>query len=123
MNIIHKVTLRQLKENKRRSLVTIIGVIISVAMITAVSTLGVSFLDLLIRQHIASSGEWHVQYKDVSKEQIEVISEDSETEKLVLSSDGYAALEESMNPYKPYLYVRNYNDIGMEQFPIEIKEG
>ena len=50
MNIINKVTLRHLKENKRRSLVTIIGVIISVAMITAVATLGVSFLDLMIRQ-------------------------------------------------------------------------
>ena len=34
MNIINKVTLRHLKKNKRRSLVTIIGVIISVAMIT-----------------------------------------------------------------------------------------
>ena len=49
MNIINKVTLRHLKKNKRRSLVTIIGVIISVAMITAVATLGVSFLDLLIQ--------------------------------------------------------------------------
>lgn len=123
MNIIQKVTLRQLKENKRRSLVTIIGVIISVAMITAVSTLGVSFLDLMIRQNIATSGEWHVQYKDVTEKQIEAIDEDSETEKLILSSDGYAALEESINPYKPYLYIKNYNKTGMEQFPIEVLEG
>jgi len=35
MNIVNKVTIRHLKENKRRTLVTIIGVIISVAMITA----------------------------------------------------------------------------------------
>ena len=48
MNIIHKMTLRHLRENKRRSLVTIIGVIISVSMITAVTTLGSSFLDLMI---------------------------------------------------------------------------
>ena len=53
MNIINKVTLRHLKENKRRSLVTIIGVIISVAMITAVATLGVSFLDLMIQTAIS----------------------------------------------------------------------
>ena len=82
MNIINKVTLRHLKENKRRTLVTIIGVIISVAMITAVATLGVSFLDLMKSQNIATNGEWHVQYKDVTPDQIEAIEKDSETKKL-----------------------------------------
>ena len=123
MNIINKVTLRHLIENKRRSLVTIIGVIISVAMITAVSTLGVSFLDLMIRQNITTNGEWHVQYKDVTSDQIEAIAQDSETKTLILSSDGYANLEESNNEYKPYLYFKNYNEIGMENFPIEVIDG
>ncbi|WP_203248059.1 FtsX-like permease family protein [Sporosarcina beigongshangi] len=123
MNIINKVTLRHLKENKRRSLVTIIGVIISVAMITAVATLGISFLDLMTRQHITTNGEWHVHYKDINPDQIKAIEQDSKTHKLVLSSDGYAALEDSKNEYKPYLYVKNYNKVGMEQFPIEIAEG
>ena len=123
MNIINKVTLRHLKENKRRSLVTIIGVIISVAMITAVSTLGVSFLDLMIRQNISTHGEWHVQYKDVTSDQIEAIAQDSETKTLMLSSEGYATLEESNNEYKPYLYFKNYNEIGMKNFPIEVIDG
>ena len=84
MNIINKVTLRHLKENKRRTLVTIIGVIISVAMITAVATLSISFLDLMIRQDISKNGEWHVQYKDVNLEQIGVIENDSATKNLIL---------------------------------------
>ncbi|WP_026907416.1 FtsX-like permease family protein [Paucisalibacillus globulus] len=123
MNIVNKVTIRHLKENKRRSLVTIIGVIISVAMITAVATLGVSFLDVMIRQDIAKNGEWHVQYKNVIAEQLETIEQDSETKTLVLSSDGYAALNESQNDSKPYLFFQNYNQKGMEQFPIEVLEG
>jgi putative ABC transport system permease protein len=123
MNIIHKVTIRHLKENKRRSLVTIIGVIISVAMITAVTTLGYSFLDLLIRQNIAKHGEWHVQYKDVTLDQIEAIEKDSETKTMVLSSDGYASLVESENQNKPYLFFQNYNAVGMKQFPMEVIEG
>lgn len=123
MNIINKVTLRHLKENKRRSLVTIIGVIISVAMITAVATLGVSFLDLLIRQDINKNGEWHVQYQDVTPDQIEAIAKDNETKTLILSSDAYANLEESNNEYKPYLYFKNYNKTGMEHFPIEVIDG
>lgn len=43
MNIVNKLTIRHLKQNKRRTLVTMIGVIISVAMVAAVATLGVSF--------------------------------------------------------------------------------
>lgn len=123
MNIINKVTIRHLKENKRRSLVTIIGVIISAAMITAVITLGISFLDLMIRQDIAKNGEWHVQYKDVNQEQIKAIEKDSSTKAVILAKDGYAAFEQSNNVYKPYLYLQQYNKAGMEQFPIEVIEG
>jgi putative ABC transport system permease protein len=123
VNIIKLVTIRHLKENKRRSLVTIIGVIISVAMITAVATLGISFLDLIIRQEITNNGEWHVQYKNVTPDQIKAITKDSETKSVILSSDGYAALEESNNDNKPYLYFKNYNKIGLEHFPIEMIEG
>ena len=36
MNIVNKLTLRHLKENKGRTLVTTFGIIVSVAMITAV---------------------------------------------------------------------------------------
>ncbi|WP_142829717.1 ABC transporter permease [Planococcus soli] len=123
MNIINKVTIRHLKQNKRRSLVTIIGVIISVAMITAVATLGVSFLDMMVRQEIEKSGEWHVQYQNATKEQVEAIEQDSATQNTIVSSDGYAILEGSENEYKPYLYFKNYDKEGMVQFPIAVSEG
>lgn len=123
MNIMNKITIRHVKKNKRRTLITMIGVIISVAMITAVATLFVSFLDLMIRQDIARNGEWHVQYKNVTLEQIESLEKERTTKTLALSSDSYAALEESENAFKPYLFFRNYNQTGMEQFPIEVIEG
>lgn len=50
MNIINKLTLRNLKLNKKRTIVTIIGVIISAAMVTGVATLVVSFMDVMQRQ-------------------------------------------------------------------------
>ncbi|MFT4415468.1 FtsX-like permease family protein [Fredinandcohnia humi] len=124
MNIINKLTIRHLKENKRRTLVTIIGVIISVAMITAVATLGVSFLNLMIRQDIATNGEWHIQYKNVNPEQLKAIEKDSQTEKLIVTKDvGYAALHGSENENKPYLFIKDYNTLGFNSFPIEVAEG
>src|SRR5690606_3827623 len=124
MNIVNKLTIRHLKENKRRTLVTIIGVIISVAMLTAVATLGVSFMDLMKRQTMADEGEWHVVYKDVNQAQVQAIKKDEDTKKLVLSKDlGYALLKGSKNENKPYLFIKEYNKSGFEQFPIELSSG
>lgn len=124
MNIVNKVTLRHLKENKRRTIVTIIGVIISVAMLTAVATLAVSFMALLQKQQIADGGEWHVLYKDVNEEQLKTIQGNKNTESVVLSRDvGFSYLEGSENDYKPYLFLKEYNELGFKQFPIELIEG
>lgn len=124
MNIVNKLTVRHLKENKRRTLVTIIGVIISVAMLTAVATLGFSFFDLMKRQTIADSGEWHVLYKNVNKEQLQKIKNDNDTEAAVISKDlGYASLKGGQNTNKPYLFIKAYNSQGFKKFPIELSKG
>ncbi|GAA0342989.1 FtsX-like permease family protein [Bacillus carboniphilus] len=124
MNIVNKLTLRHLKHNKKRTLITIIGVIISVAMVTAVTTLGTSFMDLFQRQTIAKSGEWHVQYQDVTKEQLQAIKDDDQTAAVTISKDiGYAHLLESKNKNKPYLFIRAYNETGYKKFPIELSSG
>ncbi|WP_217587625.1 ABC transporter permease [Lentibacillus saliphilus] len=124
MNIVNKLTLRNLKKNKRRTLVTILGVIISVAMLTAVSTLAVSFLNLVQKQEIANNGEWHVLYKDVNEAQIDAIKQDEATKDVILSQDiGYAMLEDSENDQKPYMFVKAYNEKGFTKFPIELSKG
>lgn len=123
MNIVNKLTLRQLQLNKKRTLVTIIGSIISVAMVTAVATLGISYLDLMRRQTIAEDGEWHILYKEVNQTQVEAIKNDGETKNLILErSLGYAPIE-SQNQNKPYIYLIAYNEEGFNQFPIELMEG
>ena len=69
MNIVNRLTLRNLRLNRKRTLVTIIGIIISTAMITAVATFAVSFMDLMQRSEIASSGNWHLLFSDISRDQ------------------------------------------------------
>src|SRR5690625_7615825 len=124
MNIVNKLTLRHIKKNKRRTMVTIIGVIISVAMLTAVATLAVSFLTLLQKQEIADGGEMHLKYKDVNEEQLITIKEDKNTEYVVLTKDvGYADLARRENESKPYLFVKEYNEARFNQFPIELVKG
>lgn len=124
MNIVYKLAIRNLKQNKRRTLVTILGVIISVAMVTAVATLVFSFSDLMIRQTIADSGEWHVQYQDVTKEQLAAIQADEATQTVAITRDlGYAPLEGGQNPNKPYLFIKEYDAQGFTQFQVELSKG
>lgn len=124
MNIVNTLTIRHLKQNKRRTLVTIIGVIISVAMVTAVATLGFSFLDLMKRQTIAESGEWHVLYQNVSKEQLEAIQNDDATKVVTITKElGFAPLAGADNSSKPYLFIQAYNAQGFTHFPIQLSKG
>lgn len=122
MNIVNKVTLRHLKQNKRRTLVTIFGVIISVAMITAVASLGVSFIDMQQRDAISYNGDWHYAVEDVDKEQIKAIQANDNTDAIGLVEElGFAPLNDQLT--KRYLYVRAMDETAMEQMQVKLKEG
>lgn len=124
MNIIQRLTLRNLKLNRRRTLVTIIGVIISAAMITAVATTGLSFQDMMIRREIESSGNWHVQFAGVPQKNLDVIRKDSNTAaSFVTKNLGYAELPGGQNRYKPYVYVKAFDQQAFEDYPTELLEG
>lgn len=124
MNIVNRLTLRHLRLNKKRTLVTIIGVIISAAMICAVSTFAVSFLDLFQRQAIAQTGDWQVRYNRVSAEKVSVIERDRNTKSMTLWRDvGYSLLPESQNEGKPYLFLEETTQEGFETFPFDLIEG
>ncbi|MDX8366362.1 FtsX-like permease family protein [Cytobacillus sp. IB215665] len=124
MNIINKLTLRHLKKNKKRTIVTIIGIVISVAMVTAAATLTTSFISALQENAMEQTGEWHVVYNDVNKDQIESIKQDENIKAMSLANDvGAALLEGEQNRSKPYLFVKEYNEQAYNQFPFQLLAG
>ncbi|MFK3939201.1 FtsX-like permease family protein [Alkalihalobacillus sp. NPDC078783] len=124
MNIVNKLTVRHLKENKKRTLVTILGTIISAAMIMAVATIGVSYADLLKKEAIENNGNWHISYKDITTDQVDSLLQDEQTRSLSLIQDrGYAELDEPSTNFKPYLWVRGMNDDAFSQFGVQLLEG
>ena len=62
MNIFHKVALQGLKKNRTRTLVTVIGVALSAALITVVATFAVSVQNYMLKGAIVKSGDWHVAF-------------------------------------------------------------
>ena len=124
MNIINQLTLRQLRLNKRRTLITILGTIISVAMITAVMVSAASGVDLLKRVTISNKGNWHMRYHNLKADQINALQQDENIEEIILDySIGYVPLENPKYSQKPYLFVRAYNENAFTQLPIELVEG
>lgn len=105
MNIFNKVALQGLKKNRTRTLVTIIGVVLSAAMITAVTTFGVSLMNYMTNGAIIKYGDWHVQFLDVDSSFVqEQRVNDEVANTATFENIGYATLEGNRNPDKPYLY-------------------
>ncbi|GAP15395.1 ABC-type transport system [Longilinea arvoryzae] len=124
MNVIQALTLRHLKLNKKRTLTTLIGVILSVSMITAVPTFVTSFLDMMQRSVMEETGVWHVIYKDISTQAVDVVKNDENTKQTILNQDiGYAVLKGSKNENKPYLFITSYDDQGFTNFNVKLIEG
>ena len=124
MNIVNKVTLQHMKQNRKKTLVTLIGIILSVALITAISSFAESFLDMMRRDIIASDGEWHVLFSGYPTDRLEELEQDENVKGVLKSrSLGCAALEECANPDKGYLSVRAYDELAMQEYPLRLQEG
>lgn len=124
MNIINTLTWRSLKLNRKRTIVTIIGIILSGAMICGTFTLAASFQDIFVQRAIKTDGNFHATFYDVSSEQIKYIADNTYTKKSMLSRDlGYARFERSTSESKPYFFVREYDDTAFRQMPVELTAG
>lgn len=124
MNIINKVTLKILGKNKVRTLVTIIGIILSVSMITAVTS-GVSSLqNFLVRMEIEQAGDWYGAAYNISSQKLKEVEENSEVSQITgLQNIGYALLEDSKNEYKPYIFIGGMDAAFTNNMPVNIFEG
>ncbi len=122
MNIVNKLTLKYMKQNKSRTMVTVIGVIISVAMIAATSTIGASFMDMLQRSIIRNTGNWHSVFEGVPGTGIEKITGSPDIKSsLVSHTVGFGRLSGSKNSQRPYVYIREYNSYDLSA--VTLKEG
>lgn len=121
MNILNKLTKNYLKLNKKRTIVTIIGIIISGAMITAVATLAVSFQSFMLNVEISQDGAWEAKFKDVKVDQISTIKNDNRFEKTMLMVP--VGMAENNYSEDRFLYIKEYDKLALENMKIQLIEG
>ena len=124
MDLLNSLTIKNLKLNKKRTFVTIIGIMLSVALITAVATMYSSCIQSLINFEAYQKGNFHVAFFDVPVNEVETIRNNRGVEELYLTSNvGYAKLEDSKNEYKPYIYVRGFTKQAIKELSLKLVEG
>ncbi len=124
MNILNKVTLQSLKKNKMRTIVTIIGIILSTAMICAVTTFIASMYNYVYDNAVYMYGEWHGSVLGADSAMYEQLENDKEVNKVVYGQQlGYSKAEGCVNQYKPYIYVLGVGEGFEDTMPVHITVG
>lgn len=124
MKVLDELTIKTLLLNKKRSIVTIIGIILSVALITAVSSMVVSFRESLIDYEKNKNGDYHYSFAKVKQDEIKEFKNNRYIESYELVEDiGYSRLENSQNNYKPYIKILGIDSSSYKSLGIELIEG
>ena len=106
MNILNKLTIKHLMMNKKRTIVTIIGILLSTALMVGIGTIASTFIGYMIENTKSNEGSHHVILEDIPSDKIKYIKNNSDIEEYSISYEiGYAILEDGINNYKPYLYI------------------
>lgn len=123
MNILNKFTLKTLAKNKTRTIVTVVGIILSAAMITAVTTLVSSLQSFLVEGVKATEGNWSGLVYSVEKTAVDSLNNDEIKSYTSLENIGYSKLEMGENDGKPYLFIGGISDGFTDMIPIYMTSG
>ena len=82
MNIMNRLAWRSLWKNRTRTLVTIVGVILSAAMFAAVATLGVSLRQYMVDITIYNTGDYFIRFDNANAEEVAAIQAREEISQL-----------------------------------------
>ncbi len=124
MNILNKLTIRNLKLNKKRTIVTIIGIILATALICAVAGMVSSLQATLIASAKENNGNQHITVEGIKSDDLKYFENNRHVESMyIIENLGYAPLTGSKNPYKPYMYVIAYTEEAFDNTKITLVDG
>ncbi len=106
MKILNKLTIKHLLMNKKRTIVTIIGVILSTSLMVGIGLIVSSFRDSMIKDTIYYNGSQHVTITNLNESQASELEKNysiKEYDKLGYVKHGYYDYEK--NIFEPEIYT------------------
>ncbi len=123
MNLLNKLTIKNLKLNKKRTVVTIIGIMLSVALITAVASMYASGIKSLIDYETKLKGNFHTVFYNVPVSDMDKFENNRNIETLNITKGiGYAKVD-SKNEDKPYAYIKGFTKESLNNLSIRLVSG
>ncbi len=83
MNVLNKLALKNLKLNKKRTIGTIIGIILSVALICAVAGMGTSLQASLINNIVDETGYYHLSVDGIELNELNQIKNNRDVKSVI----------------------------------------
>ena len=124
MNILNKITIKNIKLNKKRNIGTIIGIILSTALICAVAGMVTSFHQTLVQNAINETGYYHIQLEDISNEKFEEVSLNRDMCDIKARYElGYSLFEHEGNKDYPYIKVMSLDKENFDNLAYNITQG
>ncbi|MCI8575272.1 MAG: ABC transporter permease [Bacilli bacterium] len=110
MKILNYLTIKHLKMNPKRTIVTIFGIILSMALMLGCGLLASSFIESMKEETIQKSGTYHVRFNALNSKEMAVIQNHLEVDNsYYYKTIGFAPFKDSKNEAKPFFYVIGAN--------------
>lgn len=124
MQILNRLTIRNLKLNKKRTIVTIIGIILATALLTAVATMAVSLKESVTLRSKKVDGDFHLLLYDMTDKEKESVINNRQVESYYETHEvGYGVLDGCVNDSKPYVYIEALDSDTFEKAEINVTSG
>ena len=124
MNLMKTLTLKNLKLNRKRTIVTIVGIILATALLSALVTLVSSFQYSMIEYQKQKDGDFHVKFSNVKMSELSEFKNNRNIESTFETMGmGFAKLNGCKNEDKPYAYVMATDEAGFERGCFKLIEG
>lgn len=124
MSIFSKVTLKTLVKNKVRTIVTVIGIILSAAMVTAVTVSAASIMAYLQDVMASQRGLWHGAFYNMPASDLERLEADPKVDSAATAQVmGWADVSGGEAGGSVYLQVLGGDETFFERMPISLVEG
>ena len=128
MKVLNELSVKDLRLNKKRSIVIIIGIILSTALICGVAGLITSFQKTFVETAKNSQGNYHAIFYNVPKDELKYIEENRSIEDYYLSEElGYSYLTNGKTSTgeeeKPIVNVISMNNKFLNNMAINVREG
>ena len=128
MKVLNELSVKDLRLNKKRSIVIIIGIILSTALICGVAGIITSFQKTFVETAKKSQGNYHAIFYNVPKDELKYIEENRGVEDYYLSEElGYSYLPNGKTSTgeeeKPLVNIISMNDKFLNNMAINVQDG